>query len=114
MEMRDGSPSIVRRSCPQLQVACRVVMGRLPCCRYWRSVGWTSNWKAASCHMGQTRRISFDVLNPILIASCGAKRLPTYQCNLQPSLNGRQYDCRTGAWPHGPGFLFLLADEVIE
>jgi hypothetical protein len=49
-----------------------------------------------------------------LIASCGAKRLPTYQCNLQPSLNGRQYDCRTGAWPHGPGFLFLLADEVIE
>jgi len=30
MDMRDGSPSIVRESCPQLQAARRVVMGWLP------------------------------------------------------------------------------------
>jgi hypothetical protein len=48
MEMRDGSPSIVRRSWPQLQAACRVVMGRLPGCRYGRSVGRT----AKRCTMG--------------------------------------------------------------
>src|SRR6516165_8220702 len=42
MEMRDGSPSIERWSCPQLQAALRLVMGRLRHCRYARSVGWTS------------------------------------------------------------------------
>jgi hypothetical protein len=32
MDMRDGSPSIVRESCPQLQAARRVVMGWLRSC----------------------------------------------------------------------------------
>src|SRR5215472_3490892 len=39
MDMRDGSPSIVRQSCPQLQAARRVVMGWLRSCRC-RRVTW--------------------------------------------------------------------------
>jgi hypothetical protein len=59
--------------------------------------------------MGQTRQISFDVLAPILIASCGAKRLPTYQCNLQFNMIAAKALGLTVR----DSFL-LLADEMIE
>ncbi len=51
MEMRDGSPSIVRLNCPQLQAARRMVMDQLPGCLP-ASVGWNSKHKTHVCAPG--------------------------------------------------------------